>query len=85
MNMPNSDDWHLAIIEELSTMDSNETWDLVPLPTGKKAISCEWVYKTKQHADSSVERLKARLVAKGYSQRPGFDFTEVFAPICYKI
>ena len=80
MNMPNSDDWHLAMIEKLSAMDSNEIWDLVPLPTGKKAISCGWVYKTKQHADGSVELLKARLVAKGYSQRPGFDFTEVFAP-----
>jgi hypothetical protein len=34
----------------------------------------------KLHADGSVECHKGRIVAKGYSQRPGFDYTEVFAP-----
>jgi hypothetical protein len=30
--------------------------------------------------DGSFERYKGRLVAQGFSQRPGFEYLEVFAP-----
>jgi len=49
------------------TLDSSNTWDLVHLPKGIKAIGCKWVFKEKFGADGSLEKYKATLVAKGYS------------------
>ena len=60
----------------------NDTWLLVDLPVGKKAIGTKWVYKLKRKLDGSVDRYKARLVAKGYAQEKGIDFEETFAPTC---
>jgi hypothetical protein len=38
------------------------------------------VFKVKKNSDGSVEHYKARVVAKGFSQRPGIDFFDTFAP-----
>ena len=51
----------------MQALDDNGTWDLVPLPTGKKVIGCRRVFAVKFNPNGSIARLKARLVAKGYA------------------
>lgn len=73
--------WQEAMQKEIDALESNCTWDLVPLPVGKKPIGCKWVFKTKLNLDGSVERYKARLVAKGFNQVEGVDYTDSFSPV----
>ncbi|KAE8680841.1 pentatricopeptide repeat-containing protein [Hibiscus syriacus] len=42
-----NDKWMAAMIEEMESLNHNRTWELVPLPEGKKQIGCKWVYKKK--------------------------------------
>ena len=72
------DEWDDAMNQKMNALDNNGTWELVPLPHGKKPIGCKWVYKVKRNADGSVSRYKAQLVAKGYAQTYGIDFEETF-------
>ena len=39
-------------------------------------MGCRWLFRKKEDG-----RYKARLVAKGYSQQPGVDYEETFAPV----
>ena len=51
----------------MDALTDNGTWDLVHLPSGKKAIGCRWVFTVKVNPDGLIARLKVRLVAKGYA------------------
>jgi len=73
--------WMTAMQEEIEALHKNNTWDLVPLPQGRKAISNKWVYKIKRDSNDQVERYRARLVVKGYTQKEGIDFNEIFSPV----
>eukprot|EP00873_Tetraselmis_striata_P004996 jgi/Tetstr1/425260/TSEL_015713.t1 len=65
---------------EYRSLIARKTWVLVTLPSGRKAVRCKWVFKTKRNADGSLARYKARLVAKGFSQVHGIDYNDTFAP-----
>ena len=63
----------------MTALRENDTYDLVPLPEGRKPVGGRWVYSIKFDPDGN-EKCKARFVAKGYSQLPGIDFHETFSP-----
>nr|KAJ0215174.1 hypothetical protein LSAT_V11C300121750 [Lactuca sativa] len=73
--------WEEAMQKEITALTNNHTWDIVPLPKGKRPIACRWVYKIKYRADGTIERHKARLVAKGFTQKEGIDYHETFSPV----
>ncbi|KAI4346127.1 hypothetical protein L6164_013205 [Bauhinia variegata] len=47
----------------------------------KDVISVKWIYKTKCNPNGSMQKNKAQFVAKGYSQQPGINYEETFAPV----
>lgn len=65
MNSQDRTKWNEAMVEEMRSIESNGTWQLVDLPAGRKAVGSKWVYKIKRNADGEVARFKARLVAQG--------------------
>lgn len=73
--------WKDAIEEEYTSLIKNQTWTIKPLPAGRKPIDCKWVFTIKPGHHEVPPRFKARLVARGFSQRPGVDFQETFAPV----
>ncbi|KAM0988950.1 hypothetical protein ACFX2A_013056 [Malus domestica] len=73
--------WQKAMSEEIAMIEKNSTWKLVNRPSDKPVIGVKWIYKIKLNLDGSIQKNKARLVAKGYSQQPGVDFNETFAPV----
>jgi len=67
--------------DEMKSLHEDETFELVKLPKGKKALKNKWVFRIKQEEHSSQPRFKARLVVKGFNQRKGIDFDEIFSPV----
>ncbi|PKI50104.1 hypothetical protein CRG98_029500 [Punica granatum] len=51
--------WELAMEDEMNSLMSNSTWELVELPKGKKALHNKWAYRIKEETDGS-KRYKAR-------------------------
>ena len=54
---------------EMQALYRNDTFEIVELPDGRKAIGSKWVFKIKYKSSGEVDRYKARLVAKGYNQK----------------
>lgn len=74
-------EWKRAIVEELESLDENQTWEIIDKPSDcANVVGSKWVFKLKT-APNEDPKYKARVVAKGFSQSDGIDFKETFAPV----
>ena len=74
-------EWRAAMDREYQSLIKTQTWDLVRLPKGRRAISGKWVFKAKTDENGSVVRKKARYVARGFTQIAGVDYDETYSPV----
>jgi hypothetical protein len=60
-------------------MKELKVWHIIKkntIPKGSKCIKCKLIFDIKRNGT-----FHARLVACGYSQQPGIDFQDYFAPV----
>jgi hypothetical protein len=74
-------EWKDAILSEIKSLVINDTWDVVDKPDHAKVVGCRTVLRNKYAANGTLDRRKARVVTKGFTQRPGIDFHDTFAPV----
>ncbi|WP_165303592.1 reverse transcriptase domain-containing protein, partial [Enterobacter cloacae complex sp. CH23B] len=64
MQHESKEKWTKSMQVEMDSLHRNQTWELVELPKGKRALQNKWVYKLKEE-DGGKKRYKSRLVVKG--------------------
>ena len=77
------ENWQKAIRKEIKNMIERGVWrkvDRKNIPNNRRLIGNKWVFKIKRDGT-----YRARLVALGYSQIPGVDYTDNFAPVAHDV
>ncbi|KDR64976.1 hypothetical protein GALMADRAFT_82453 [Galerina marginata CBS 339.88] len=72
--------WEAAMEREHEAILRLGTYSLGELPPGRKAIGSKWVFRKKRGLNGETI-YKARIVAQGFSQIPGVDFFQTYAPV----
>ena len=60
-------------------MKNKGVWEVLhvsEIPNDRRCIKCKWIFKVKRNGV-----FRARFVGCGYSQVPGIDLHEIFAPV----
>ena len=77
------DNWRAAIRKEIRSMIDRGVWrktDRKRIPSSRRPIGNKCVVKIKRD-----KTYRARLVALGYTQIPGVDYTDNFAPVAHDV
>ena len=67
--------------EEFDSLQDNETWELVLLPSKSKLVQCKWFYRTKMVVNVSYVKYNSNLVDNVFYQFHGVEYTETFSPV----
>jgi hypothetical protein len=75
----NQINWKNAINKDLKEMEKRGVWEIIDeknILINRRCIKNKWIFQVKRNGI-----FRARLLACGYSQVPGIDFSESFAPV----
>ncbi len=77
-----SENWKIAIKEELNSMNKNNTWSLIKRNeiNSSNILTSKWVFRKKISPDGKMI-YKARLVIRGFQDKNIYDRTEIYAPV----
>lgn len=64
--------------KELAAIKLQGTWEVAPGYQGR-TVKSKWAWRCSREPDGEI-KFRSRIVARGFSQRPGVDFFESFAP-----
>jgi Reverse transcriptase (RNA-dependent DNA polymerase) len=67
--------------QELDTLESKSSWEVVDRKPGMHVLPCTWAFWCKWFPDGTVRKLKARFCVCWDRQIEGVDYFNTFAPI----
>ena len=75
--------WIDAIHAEMTSLIEKGTFEISPIPVGRKVIPTKVVLKIKMKCNGEIEKFKARICVLGFRQKKGLDFNpdQVYAPM----
>ncbi|MBW0502300.1 hypothetical protein O181_042015 [Austropuccinia psidii MF-1] len=80
LSSPFARNWCDTAMAQLSNFAERDIWEPVDPFKGMKVLGGKCVFNIKRKADGTIERFKARYVARGFTQQPGIDCFNVYAP-----
>lgn len=73
--------WVAAMRREVNVLSDLGTYEETIRIPGRKLIKGRWVFMYRSDEENNVTEFKARWVAQGFTQTPGIDYKEVYAPV----
>jgi hypothetical protein len=81
LTVPDTALWEAARDEEVGIIWDRNTVELCEALPGALIMNPLWVQVAKRNQEGMITRRRARLVVQGNQQRPGIDFSELFAHV----